>query len=101
MKTFGLMIAVVLMLGAQSPAAGSKCHLVYEFGYNTKVASSGNGTGTTTIDIGGTAPDGGVMISGKTTGGTRLARGQRILARFIRTAASRASSARTRSRRCS
>ena len=65
MKTFGLIIAVVLMLGAQSPAAGSTRHLVYEFGYNTKVASSGNGTGTTTIDIGGTAPDGGVMISGQ------------------------------------
>jgi hypothetical protein len=39
-------------------------HLVYEFGYNTKAASSGNGTGTTTIVISGPLPDGSVMISG-------------------------------------
>jgi hypothetical protein len=36
--------------------------LVYRFGYNTKAADSGNGTGTTTIDIKGLAPDGGLLI---------------------------------------
>ena len=39
-------------------------HLVYEFGYNTKAASSGQGTGTTTIDISGPVADGGMMVSG-------------------------------------
>ncbi len=38
-------------------------HLVYEFGYNTKAASQGNNTGTTTIDIGGLASDGGMMVT--------------------------------------
>jgi hypothetical protein len=38
-------------------------HLVYEFGYNTKAAKSGNGTGTTTIDIGGVAADGGMTVT--------------------------------------
>ena len=38
--------------------------MVYQFGYNTKAADQGNGTGTTTIDILGPAPDGGVTISG-------------------------------------
>ena len=37
-------------------------HLVYQFGYNTPVASSGNGTGTTTVDI-TAAPDGGLMVT--------------------------------------
>jgi hypothetical protein len=39
-------------------------HLVYRFGYNTKVANAGNGTGTMTVDILGPAPDGGLTISG-------------------------------------
>lgn len=39
-------------------------HLVYRFGYNTKVADSGKSTGTTTVDIVGRAPDGGLEISG-------------------------------------
>ena len=38
-------------------------HLVYQFGYNTKAASSGDSTGTTTIDIGGLAADGGLKIT--------------------------------------
>ena len=38
-------------------------HLVYRFGYNTKATSSGNSTGTTTIDIGGLAKDGGVTVT--------------------------------------
>ena len=38
-------------------------HLVYEFGYNTKAASQGNNTGTTTIDIGGLARDGGMTVT--------------------------------------
>jgi hypothetical protein len=45
------------------PAAPAR-HLVYQFGYNTPAASSGQGTGTTTVEIMGRAPDGGVMISG-------------------------------------
>lgn len=38
-------------------------HLVYRFGYNTKAADSGTGTGTTTIDIGGVASDGGLTVT--------------------------------------
>lgn len=38
-------------------------HLVYQFGYNTKAASEGTGTGTTTIDITGMAADGGMTVS--------------------------------------
>lgn len=38
-------------------------HLVYQFGYNTPVASQGQGTGTTAVDIVGPAADGGVTIS--------------------------------------
>jgi hypothetical protein len=62
--TAGLLLAGLAALSGQTPAHKSVRHLVYEFGYNTKVASSGNGTGTTTIDILGPAKDGGVMISG-------------------------------------
>lgn len=38
-------------------------HLVYQFGYNTKAASEGTGTGTTTIDITGIAADGGMTVT--------------------------------------
>lgn len=62
MKSIAVSIAVLVALGAQAPAAHPR-HLVYEFGFNTKVASSGQGTGTTTIDI-APAADGGVTISG-------------------------------------
>lgn len=50
---------------AASPAAGlpSVNHLVYQFGYNTKAADSGTGTGTTTIDIVGLAKDGGMTVT--------------------------------------
>lgn len=66
MKNIGLILAALIGLNGQTPAnAGAPArHLVYEFGYNTKVASSGNGTGTTSIDILGPAADGGVMVSG-------------------------------------
>lgn len=37
-------------------------HLIYEFGYNTKAAKQGNGTGTTTIDITGIAKGGGMIV---------------------------------------
>jgi hypothetical protein len=65
-KTIGLLLAVLVGLTAQAPTATPVPlrHLVYEFGYNTKVASSGNGTGTTTVDIYGLASDGGLMVSG-------------------------------------
>ncbi|MBV8530086.1 MAG: hypothetical protein JO104_02115 [Candidatus Eremiobacteraeota bacterium] len=50
---------------ATSAAAGLPAvrHLVYRFGYNTKAASEGTGTGTTTIDIGGLAIDGGMTVT--------------------------------------
>jgi hypothetical protein len=64
MKIIGLLIAALLALSAQTSASAPTRHLVYRFGYNTKVANSGNGTGTTTVDILGPAGDGGVMISG-------------------------------------
>jgi len=38
-------------------------HLVYQFGYNTKAASEGDGTGTTTFDITGLAADGGMTVN--------------------------------------
>jgi hypothetical protein len=63
-KSTALAIALLLVLSAQAPAGHAQRHLVYEFGYNTKVASSGNGTGTTTVDIVGPAADGGLTISG-------------------------------------
>lgn len=66
MKIIGLLVAVLLALSALTPtsAATPVRHLVYQFGYNTKVANAGKGTGTTTVDILGPAADGGVMISG-------------------------------------
>jgi len=64
MKIIGLLLASLLALGAQAPAPAPLRHLVYRFGYNTDVANSGNGTGTTTIDILGAAPDGGVTVTG-------------------------------------
>jgi len=66
MKKLELFAAFFILSGLTSSmaagAAGTR-HLVYQFGYNTPVAASGNGTGTTTIDI-TPATDGGVMISG-------------------------------------
>jgi hypothetical protein len=59
-----LLAAVVLLSGQSPPPTAVIRHLVYQFGYNTPVASSGNGTGTTAIDIGGPAPDGGLLVSG-------------------------------------
>lgn len=44
----------------QAPAVR---HLVYRFGYNTKATNEGTGTGTTTIDIGAMASDGGIMVT--------------------------------------
>ncbi len=64
MKIIGLLVAALLALSAQTGASAPARHLVYRFGYNTKVANSGNGTGTTTVDILGPAADGGVMIGG-------------------------------------
>lgn len=66
MRTIGILLAVLVGLSGQAPPAahGATRHLVYQFGYNTKAAKQGTGTGTTTIDIGGLAADGGVMITG-------------------------------------
>jgi hypothetical protein len=63
-KTLGLLLAALVGLSGQAPAPAAVRHLVYEFGYNTKVASAGQGTGTTTVDISGPVADGGVMVSG-------------------------------------
>lgn len=53
--------------GPQTQAAGAQLpavrHLVYRFGYNTKATESGQGTGTTTIDIVGPAKDGGMIVN--------------------------------------
>jgi hypothetical protein len=65
MKRIGLLLVVVLGLSGQSPmSTPATMHLVYQFGYNTPVATSGNGTGTTTVDIAGPEPDGGMKITG-------------------------------------
>ena len=52
------------MTGTVPPSAilPSLRHLVYRFGYNTKAAKDGNGTGTTTIDITGIAKNGGMIV---------------------------------------
>jgi hypothetical protein len=65
-RTIGLLVTTLFVLSGQMPSTAPAAvrHLVYEFGYNTKAASSGNGTGTTTIAISGPLPDGSVMISG-------------------------------------
>jgi len=64
MRTIGFLVMVLVALSGQTPANPPLLrHLVYQFGYNTKVASSGPGTGTTTIDVYGPAPDGGLTIS--------------------------------------
>jgi hypothetical protein len=68
-KQLGLLVTAIFLLTAQTSAvapAGAKYtrHLVYQFGYNTPVASSGKGTGTTTIDISYPTKDGGLSISG-------------------------------------
>jgi hypothetical protein len=68
MKSFVTLLAVLVGLSGQAAAPASSLphirHLVYQFGYNTKAAKQGQGTGTTTIDIYGPTADGGLMISG-------------------------------------
>src|SRR5580700_482285 len=64
MKAIALFLGAIFVLSAQAPTPSPVRQLVYEFGYNTKVASSGNGTGTTTVAILGLAKDGGMMVSG-------------------------------------
>ena len=62
MNRAALFLLAIFALSAQtSQPGGSTRHLVYQFGYNTPVASSGNGTGTMTVDI-SAAPDGGLMV---------------------------------------
>lgn len=68
MKTLlaAVFIAGVALSASPAPAqqAGLPAirHLVYRFGYNTPATKSGTGTGTTTIDIEGLAPDGGMTV---------------------------------------
>ena len=71
MKRFGIAVlaaAFVAFSGQAPPAAPSTkhlLHLVYRFGYNTAVADSGQGTGTTTVDVSGPASDGGLIVTGQ------------------------------------
>ena len=72
MKSIVMLIAVLVGLSGAAPQAGAVPlirHLVYEFGYNTKVAKEGPGTGKTTIDIYGPTADGGLKITGSDFGG--------------------------------
>lgn len=76
-KSLAAVFAVAALLAgaaaqAQSPAPAASSgtgqlppvrHLVYRFGYNTKATKEGTGTGTTTIDIGAMASDGGIMVT--------------------------------------
>ena len=64
-KNVGLLIPVfVLLCGQTLPQHSMPArHLEYQFGYNTKAASSGDGTGTTTVEILGPAADGGLKVS--------------------------------------
>lgn len=65
MKKLALLLAVLFGVMAQSPApAVGVVHLVYQFGYNVRVETGGQGTGTTAIDISGPAPDGGLLVTG-------------------------------------
>jgi hypothetical protein len=71
----GAMLAAAPAL-AQQTATGLPTvrHLVYQFGYNTKAAKSGTGTGTTTIDIVGLAKDGGMTVKYIPTAALRVRR---------------------------
>ncbi len=68
MKTLLAAIVIAGVALAASPAPAQQAglpairHLVYRFGYNTPATKSGTGTGTTTIDIQGLAPDGGMTV---------------------------------------
>lgn len=63
-KHAALFSLALLALSAQAPgSAGPTRHLVYEFGYNTPAAKSGQGTGTMTVDISGPVADGGLMVT--------------------------------------
>lgn len=67
MRTVGFMLialaAALVVPSGHASAQSATRTLVYEFGFNTRAASSGNGTGTETIVI-GPASDGGVTIKG-------------------------------------
>lgn len=63
MQKLGVLLAALILLSGQTSPVPVR-HLVYEFGFNTAVASSGRGTGTITVDILGPAADGGVEIRG-------------------------------------
>jgi hypothetical protein len=68
MKTLLAAVFIAGVVLAASPAPAQQAglpavrHLVYRFGYNTPATKSGTGTGTTTVDIEGLAPDGGMTV---------------------------------------
>jgi hypothetical protein len=63
LEIFAAFFVLSALTSSVASSAPATRHLVYQFGYNTPIAASGNGTGTTTIDI-TPAADGGVTISG-------------------------------------
>ncbi|HEY1654483.1 MAG TPA: hypothetical protein VGF86_05165 [Candidatus Tumulicola sp.] len=65
MKLF--VILALVGLAGQTATPNPARELTYRFGYNTRAAASGPGTGTTTIDIVGPAADGGVMVNATDT----------------------------------
>lgn len=68
MSAIGLLLALIVQQGGQPQASPEPIrHLVYEFGYNTPVASQGAGTGTMTVDVSAPLADGGVMVSATDT----------------------------------
>jgi hypothetical protein len=64
MKIVGVLFAAVVALSAQIPANPSAPirHLEYNFAYNARLESGGHGTGTMSVDILGTAADGGMLV---------------------------------------
>lgn len=66
-SAIAVLTAAVITLSGQAPASSPKhlVHLVYRFGYNTPATNSGNGTGTTTVDVSGPASDGGLIVTGQ------------------------------------
>jgi len=71
MKRTLYLFAALTVMCAQLPVAAEQStiaftptmrHLVYRFGYNTRASDSGQGTGTTTIDIVGPGKHGGLLV---------------------------------------
>lgn len=66
MKTAAMLIAGLLALSAEAPPAAVR-HLEYSFQVYPTARITGGGTGTVSIDILGTAPDGGTFVRAQDT----------------------------------